>query len=889
MPHALAQSETNAAPASAEAGLVARLDAPLPREIEVGGGTALFVCGTCFHRAEPISQLVLVLDELEQPFAAFGMPRLDQLESHRHPHAYLSGFWGTVRIAPRPHGPFELKLRARLKGGGEATTTLATVDVALPPTAPLRLDYKPLPGPLVAICMATYNPPIDLFRRQVDSIRAQSHENWVCIVSDDRSSPARFAAIERELADDRRFVVSQAPRRLGFYRNFERALALAPAQAEFVALSDQDDRWYPDKLSVLLDAMTGAHLAYSDVRVIDEDERIISETYWTTRRNNHSDLLSLLIANCVTGAASVFRRDVLDRALPFPPQQFGHFHDHWIATVALALGRVEFVERPLYDYVQHRDAVLGHEAANRMVAFRERLGYLRKDARERVRLWRFHYFVDVSRLTQIATILELRCGARMPAAKRRALGRFLRAERSPIALLNLWRRGLRELIGTPETLGGEWMLAYAFTWRRLLTASARQRPRRRLRLDALPPPDLWVKPGQAEPHDGSIPPVTKRVAPLILEPGPRAPARVNVLIGTIDLAAVSGELIAALSLARRLSERSLRVRVVTVDPVRPLQGGWERQIESWPGLTGVFDQVELALAREARDLEVSPSDAFIAANPWSAHVAERAVRELDAGPFLYLIDDYEPLLAPTGSHAALAEQSYRFAHHAVFAGDPLRDYFRRHELGVFGAAPGGGSSLVFQPPIRQACVPAAGELRSRRPRRLLLIGHPDRSGRDNVFDLGVAALQEALGEGALTGWELRCAGGIAGAPALALGGAAKLRPGASADRLADYDLGLALGLTPALPLAAIELAAAGAVAVTNSYETKTAATLAGISPDLLVAPATVEGLTDALRDAAIRVEDADTRAHGGELVWSRSWLQTFDDELIDGVTALLER
>ena len=41
------------------------------------------------------------------------------------------------------------------------------------------------------------------------------------------------------------------------------------------------------------------------------------------------------------------RRRCCDDALPFPPAQFAHFHDHWLALVALSLGDIAFVERPL--------------------------------------------------------------------------------------------------------------------------------------------------------------------------------------------------------------------------------------------------------------------------------------------------------------------------------------------------------------------------------------------------------------------------------------------------------------------------------------------------------------------------------------------------------------
>ena len=65
--------------------------------------------------------------------------------------------------------------------------------------------------------------------------------------------------------------VSRSPRRLGFYRNFERALSLVPADADYVALADQDDAWRPEKLATLLAALGRRQLVYSDARVVARD------------------------------------------------------------------------------------------------------------------------------------------------------------------------------------------------------------------------------------------------------------------------------------------------------------------------------------------------------------------------------------------------------------------------------------------------------------------------------------------------------------------------------------------------------------------------------------------------------------------------------------------
>src|SRR3954452_5880759 len=205
--------------------------------------------------------------------------------------------------------------------------------------------------------MATYNPPVELFRRQIDSIRAQTHRNWVCLISDDHSTPEKLEEMREVLGEDRRFLLSREERQAGFYRNFERALSMVPRGVDYVALSDQDDWWRPEKLATLIDNLgPGDRLPYSDMRIVDEKGELISDTYWSFRKNNHTDFASLIIANTVTGAASLFDRDLLSDVLPFPPPTETGYHDHRTAQAARAPGGISYVHEPLYDYVQHREA-----------------------------------------------------------------------------------------------------------------------------------------------------------------------------------------------------------------------------------------------------------------------------------------------------------------------------------------------------------------------------------------------------------------------------------------------------------------------------------------------------------------------------------------------------
>jgi hypothetical protein len=130
---------TQASPTS-RSGVDVRLDTPLPRELAVGRGTAVFVCGTCFAAGARIDSLAFVVDGEDQPVMAAGMPRLDLLRA-LHPGldpfatagmavdeasaedplltSYRSGFWGFARIAPREGtAPRRIELRVRFQDGG---------------------------------------------------------------------------------------------------------------------------------------------------------------------------------------------------------------------------------------------------------------------------------------------------------------------------------------------------------------------------------------------------------------------------------------------------------------------------------------------------------------------------------------------------------------------------------------------------------------------------------------------------------------------------------------------------------------------------------------------------------------------------------------------------
>jgi glycosyltransferase involved in cell wall biosynthesis len=316
-------------------------------------------------------------------------------------------------------------------------------------------------------------------------LRAQTDRRWVCLVSDDASSSERFEQVRAVIGDDPRFEISRAEERRGHFLNFERVLGMVPADAELVALCDQDDRWYPDKLEALRAGLGDALLVYSDQRLVDAHGRVLRPTMWEGRRNNHDDLISMLVANTITGAAMLFRRELAELAIPFPDAPGVQFHDHWLGFAALAAGDVAYVDRPLYDYVQHAGAVFG-EVTQGPAA---RVGPLAR-AQGLMAGWRSAYFEGyLARAVHAQTAL-VRFPERLIPSKRRALERFVGAAGSPAAWAWLALRPLRELRGRNETLGSERALAAGIVWRAAIEARARRGPASlRLRGDATTPED----------------------------------------------------------------------------------------------------------------------------------------------------------------------------------------------------------------------------------------------------------------------------------------------------------------------------------------------------------------------------------------------------------------
>ncbi|MDQ6735739.1 MAG: glycosyltransferase [Nitrospirota bacterium] len=216
--------------------------------------------------------------------------------------------------------------------------------------------------------MAVYHPSKTLLRRQIDSLKMQAHQNWTCIIGVDAADPETADILSASIGTDERFEIHEFESRVGFYRNFERILRLAPRDVTWIALADQDDCWYPQKLTTLIPLLSTYSLVSCQARLARlDDDTILAPNKFTSRRV--SGLGDLVFDNAVSGALCVFRPEVLEIALPFPKETDVAYHDHWLGLCALLMEGIQIVEAPLQDYVQHSANVIGERQSNAVRRF----------------------------------------------------------------------------------------------------------------------------------------------------------------------------------------------------------------------------------------------------------------------------------------------------------------------------------------------------------------------------------------------------------------------------------------------------------------------------------------------------------------------------------------
>ncbi|SEI87507.1 Glycosyltransferase involved in cell wall bisynthesis [Azotobacter beijerinckii] len=200
----------------------------------------------------------------------------------------------------------------------------------------------------ISIAIATYNGARYL-PEQLDSFLRQKKPPHEVVICDDDSSDSTMAILQ-SFQKDAPFEVriEQNPIRLGYKKNFEKAISLCTG--DIIFLSDQDDYWFDTKIL----EMTRVLLARPNIFVIHTDMIITDENLVPSRQTQLGNILALgsTVETYVSGCATALRREWVSIVLPIPTEVAAH--DTWIHKLALAMD-VRTICLPPQQYYRRHD------------------------------------------------------------------------------------------------------------------------------------------------------------------------------------------------------------------------------------------------------------------------------------------------------------------------------------------------------------------------------------------------------------------------------------------------------------------------------------------------------------------------------------------------------
>lgn len=197
---------------------------------------------------------------------------------------------------------------------------------------------------MISVCMTTFNGEKFIFD-QINSILMQLGVDDEIIIVDDKSTDKTIDCIKSLNIKNLKLVIND--KNLGVVKNFEKCLSLA--KGDIILLADQDDIWYSNKVTIILQYLkNGFDCVISNISLIDKDGNLIQKKVYNNKREG---LVKNIISNKYLGCAMAFNRNILNLILPFPDSI--SMHDIWIGNVAAFYKKLLFIDIPLVYYRRH--------------------------------------------------------------------------------------------------------------------------------------------------------------------------------------------------------------------------------------------------------------------------------------------------------------------------------------------------------------------------------------------------------------------------------------------------------------------------------------------------------------------------------------------------------
>lgn len=221
---------------------------------------------------------------------------------------------------------------------------------------------------MVSILMATYNGA-QYLSEQLESILAQSYQNFVLYIKDDYSTDETVDILIRYKAkypDKIQIFYDYVNSGCAKY-NFLDLMLKNEINFEYTMLADQDDIWLPNKIEVSLKAMHELEqqygnktplLVHTDAILVDQNLSYLSNSYIKTMKVDYTktQISQQIVQNTLMGSTALYNK-ALQTILEYP--KFTVMHDWWLMLSVCAFGKVRYVDTATMLYRQHANNQVG--------------------------------------------------------------------------------------------------------------------------------------------------------------------------------------------------------------------------------------------------------------------------------------------------------------------------------------------------------------------------------------------------------------------------------------------------------------------------------------------------------------------------------------------------
>lgn len=210
---------------------------------------------------------------------------------------------------------------------------------------------------MIQVLISTYNGEKYL-REQLDSVLAQTVDDISILVRDDGSSDGTVEILEQYRANHSNFSYYRGEN-IGVTKSFLDLYLHRDSNADYIAMCDQDDVWFEDKLEIAMQMLGDAsqpRLYCGKPMLVNENLEPYSRTVFQSQPKIKFG--NAMIQNICVGCTMVINRGLTEVIGERFPQEC-LIHDWWFYMVAVAKGEVVFDSTPHIYYRQHQGNQIG--------------------------------------------------------------------------------------------------------------------------------------------------------------------------------------------------------------------------------------------------------------------------------------------------------------------------------------------------------------------------------------------------------------------------------------------------------------------------------------------------------------------------------------------------